>query len=62
MDSWLWYESKDIIMKKSDLIYLSEETYFLVPCVSTIWSHVSLVFKMLVWFDFPPYPLCFVRK
>lgn len=31
--------------EKSDLIYLSDEAYFLVPFVSTVWSHISLVLK-----------------
>lgn len=48
-------------LEKNDLIYLSKESYFLVPFVS-IWSHVSLLFKMLVWFDFLPCPFCFYEE
>lgn len=47
--------------EKNDLIYLSKESYFLVPFVS-IWSHVSLLFKMLVWFDFLPCLFCFYEE
>lgn len=36
---------------KNHLIYLREEAYFLVPFES-MWSHVCLLFKLLVWFDF----------
>lgn len=37
------------------------ESYFLVPFENT-WSHVSLLFKMLVWLDFLLCPFCFSKK
>lgn len=46
---------------KCDLIYLSEKAYFLVSC-STIWSYVSFVFKMFIWFDFLLDPFCFCEE
>lgn len=43
------------------MIWFTYLKNLLVPFVS-IWSHVSLLFKMLVWFDFLPCPFCFYEE
>lgn len=39
----------------------TEKAYFLVS-FSTIWSYVSFVFKMFIWFDFLLDPFCFCEE